>query len=149
MSIYSSLPVVYAATATSTGTTAAAWVSPVPALDPNKHYLKIVNHAEDYGQDDYHEELEWEIIHHPDCPQEIHRDEHNIHDPNAKIEVYSLYSCAVGNEVMHNGLDSFQASDLDGDLEWRSMEPGEYEIEAWSSGPDINGEYDGGLRLVN
>lgn len=33
-----------------------------------RHWLIITNNNEDTGQDDYFENLEWEIEHSPDCP---------------------------------------------------------------------------------
>jgi hypothetical protein len=109
-----------------------------------KHWLIITNNNEDVGQDDYEEDLEWMIEHSPDCPYEVYKWE----DGNTHKE----YKCLVGSETDHNGVDGLEFITGTGDG-WRELEPGRYEIEAWSEyhppTPNGGGEWDGGLRFVD
>jgi hypothetical protein len=101
--------------------------------DQYPHTLRIWNNEEDEGQEDYQEDLEWEVEHDPMCKVE-------------EMNGYSFHVCPVGDQITDVGLDSL--SDEEGnELDWRTLEPGEYPIEVWATGPDYNGEYDGGLRL--
>lgn len=117
------------------------------------HFLIIENLEEDLGQDDYQEELDWEIEHHPDCPHWLRNDvlPHEREEiSDALVPVYSHYTCPVGHNTTEVGLDVL--SDEEGkELDWRSLEPGRYPIEAWvvryPSTPNSPEEYDSGLRL--
>lgn len=121
------------------------WVNAELIPQPD-HYLVITNHAVDEGQDDYFEELEWEIIHSPDCPKKADplvldpiRDP--IHIPTNFPPRRLSYLCPMGQEVLHAGLDTL-------DIEWNKLEPGRYQIVQWGTRDERTGDYDGGIRLV-
>jgi len=108
------------------------------------HILRIVNHAVDYGQPDYQEDLEWEIIHPQQC-ERVRR----MEDPylrNAKIDdpirTYEEYTCAVQEQITNAGLDTL-------DPDWKSLEPGDYKVEAYSEYHSHTMDYSGGLRLID
>ena len=116
-----------------------------------RHWLIIRNNNEDKEQDDYFEDLEWEIEHSPDCPYEIvtYPPEQSL---TGKTEVDKHYTCAVGFEVDMAGVDSLEFVTGTGDG-WKELEPGRYEIRFWSQhspstplGPE---EWDGGLEFVD
>lgn len=114
-----------------------------PKDKQHQHWLIITNNAEDTGQEGYYEDLEWEIEHSPQCPYEVMR----YYDFGGGEQKH--YLCRVGQEVMNIGIDGLEYVTGTGDG-WTELEPGRYEIEAWSSGPSYpDGEWDGGLRFVD
>jgi hypothetical protein len=120
------------------------------AVEP-RHWLIITNANEDTGQDDYFEELEWEIEHSPECPREtiFYRANETL---GHKEETVEHHTCRVGQEILHNGIDGLEFVTGTGEG-WRELEPGRYEIEAWAEysppTPNGGGEWDGGLRFVD
>jgi hypothetical protein len=73
-----------------------------------QHYLKIVNHAEDYGQDGYVEDLDWSIEHHPSCKISMRT-------------AYVVYECPMAEEIQARGLERLS-------FRWTDLEPGTYKI---------------------
>lgn len=116
------------------------------------HYLRIVNHAEDYGQEDYKEDLEWEICHSAECEHELHNELEAMLpiDSSVRIPMRKVYTCPVGYYEHSDGM--YTLWDEEGNnIDWKTLEPGEYPIEAWGthqpSTPNSPEEWDGGLRL--
>ena len=108
----------------------------------HRHWLVITNLEEDTGQDNYHEELEWEIEHSPECKYVALQ--YNEFDEGP----WKQYECMVGQEILYNGVDGLEFVTGTGDG-WRELEEGRYEIELWSSHDSFSGEWDGGLRFVD
>jgi hypothetical protein len=117
-----------------TGGIASSRANPKTANAPEQfpHALIVYNYAEDEGQEDYEEDLDYEIEHHPQCPHKM-------------VKVCPVQRC----------LDAANLDDLSDEngnaLDWRTLEPGRYSIEAWVSySPNTTSGYedwDGGLRL--
>jgi hypothetical protein len=92
----------------------AEWVGEV-------HGLKIVNYAEDIGQDGYQEELDWEIFHPGACKRGISYED-QIHDWQRMDRVRPIeYHCEMAEEIKKYGLNRLE-------MDWTQIEPGEYRI---------------------
>ena len=96
-----------------------------------RHWLIITNQNEDTGQDDYFEDLIWEVEHSPECPKEedrCSRMSRLISTVRSTITTPVMFplrgSCIVG-------VDSLEFLTGTGDG-WKELEPGRYEIRFWS-----------------
>lgn len=116
-------------------------------IEQPDHMLVITNAVEDVGQDDYFEELEWEVLHSIDCPRQIVDLGDGGFNPSLMTTHYHPispqveYQCPMGQEVLHAGLDSLN-------VPWQDLEPGRYPIEQWGHYDQRTNDYDGGIRLV-
>jgi hypothetical protein len=112
--------------------------------DPNRHRLIIENLNEDYGQDDYREELTWRIEHDLACEKKamsmLHRDQlryeqrfvrHGmvVEEPLSEFgQQLVLYTCPLAQYIADKGrLDRYDGSTLP-DISWQNLEEGRYEL---------------------
>jgi hypothetical protein len=140
-----------------TGGIASSRANPKTADAPEQfpHALIVYNYAEDEGQEDYEEDLDYEIEHHPQCPHKMVKETLFMTDKGEDISkavepTYKQYDCPVQRCLDAANLDDL--SDENGNaLDWRTLEPGRYSIEAWSTySPSTTSSYEdweGGLRL--
>lgn len=120
------------------------WHTPVISdlvdVDPDQvHMLKIVNYAEDYGQRNYEEELDWEILHSARCAKKVVSEMAYKHmHPDLRMDIYPPKTLTPSN-VMNDTFDSFecpiavhlrahkgQLATLDTD--WMMLDEGQYRI---------------------
>lgn len=95
------------------------------------HFLVILEKGED-----------WEIEHPDGCAQIKVYDADPFHPEAGPIMVHD---CLVGRIVMTTGIDD--------EFEWKDLEPGKYEIDAWehhsTNFHSMFGEYEAGLEFVD
>jgi hypothetical protein len=86
------------------------------------HVLKIINYAEDVGQDGYQEELDWELGHSLECPRAIDYEE-QITDYMKSPKIRPInFECEMALEIKRHGLSRLE-------MDWTQIEPGEYRVQ--------------------
>jgi hypothetical protein len=86
------------------------------------HILKIINYAEDVGQDGYQEELDWELGHSLECPRAIDYEE-QITDYMKSPKIRPInFECEMAMEIKRHGLSRLE-------MDWMQIEPGEYRVQ--------------------
>jgi hypothetical protein len=98
------------------------------------HHLTIVNHAEDYGQDGYEEDLDWSIEHHLNCEKSMHpaveikQLKYSIIPQNTIPSRLTSYDATIVFECpMAQEIQAYRLERLSG-LPWTDLEPGTYKI---------------------
>jgi hypothetical protein len=82
------------------------------------HLLRIVNHNEDVGQDNYFEDLDWSIGHHPNCPKRATRYTREL---ELDFSTDLIYECEMARELERHGIERLSPP-------WTDLEPGEYQV---------------------
>jgi len=124
-------------------------------------HIVIIRHLPEYEEynpstgewEEWDGDVEYELIHPDSCPTEtISMDSEQIS--------WTHYTCGAGYEIEMVGLDGLTGvEDIPGYIDpdpdrpwgidkWKGLPEGRYEIAAWHSGPDFEGEYDGGLDII-
>lgn len=106
------------------------------------HMLRIVNHNEDIGQDDYYEDLEWTIMHPNECPRRMTIANQNdvilppyvqrVQSPHggSQYDALQIYECEMAIEIKRHGIDRLSTP-------WIDLEPGDYKVQLEVSKEDM------------